>query len=1641
MPIYIECEGSCTGVSGASSQKHASENDLSRSNRFGQQPALQVSEKEKDNLLSQSLCKIKEINRTYVLSACHRLNDASATVKTADRLTLQRRTVTSKEQSDANTRHDSGKTQVERRLVLQRRMRPASTEESQTNNTCTATVESAESVPQKNNTLFRPKASGSDPPLLKTDFQLLKGQAERTSDLKKDLLFHQNGSNGTGRCTPLKHRTMVADSQSQNKVAKSLLLTTAKPESKISLLKVTGNFSFSKENGSESLQNKSLKTVSLERQKTPSKGTGERISSTPKCKLAPCVKTPAATTIKNKAHCFQTASQKTTNSSSLVSLNNKNGRVQENARYTPSASLKVDPQMQSMCTKDDPFKVENSKVIVAVRVRPFSTRDKDEETFQVVSMAGQETVVQHPDTKQTYSFIFDFSFWSFEKCPDFASQEMVYRSLAIPLLERAFEGYNACLFAYGQTGSGKSYTMMGFDEEERGIIPRFCEDLFTQIAKTEAQETTYHLEMSYFEVYNEKIHDLLVTRTDNGLKKQPLRVREHPVFGPYVEDLTVNVVSSYSDIQSWLQLGNKHRATAATGMNDKSSRSHSVFTLVMTQTKKEIVEEEEHEHRIVSRINLVDLAGSERCSTAQATADRLKEGVSINKSLLTLGKVISALSEQSQSRTKVFVPYRDSVLTWLLKESLGGNSKTAMVATISPAASNVEETLSTLRYAKQACFIINIAKVNEDMNAKLIQELKAEIERLKSAQKKAQNVDPEKQRLYVQEITSLRMKLHQQEREMSEMQRAWKEKLEQAEKKKFEETRELQKAGITFKVDNSLPNLVNLNEDPQLSEMLLYMIKEGETTVGKSKPNSRHDIQLSGALIADDHCVIKHMDGVVSIIPLGEAKTYVNGKCILDPTFLHHADRIILGGDHYFRFNHPIEVQKGKSLSSGAALPDDGSKGFEFAKNELLAAQKAQLESEIEEARLKAKEEMVQGIQIAKEMAQEELASQQRMYESQIKSLEAQLEKESQRKELQEMNNQMVANKIQELEKAKRGLELEVHFNKKRLEMETLAAREALEDHAIRRAKILDALEAEKQKIAQEVQTLQQSRGRRNKVEPNWNSLKLSMMIKEANTISSELEKHTVFCRHDAMDEKNSTGSSLQVQVRNIRLGVTTFWSLQKFEYKLAAMKELYEANSNDKADEIFYDPMDEWEPDFSNASVSSLSRRSLRKSKRISGCLSEVKMGLHDSCLPGSRNKLGSLSSEPPESFLPGICKELIGSALNALGQSCEEEVNMAQSLLAALFTICTGVTAMTNAYDQAEESQENFFSVDQAAQSCCVRITSAFEQLVVLTKHWLKSFHKNDEFVQIHGELREDVKRLGGYLQLLLQGGCSDLSSIVAEARKKIMQTLKQIVKYVGHLVVLTGTDVNFTAENKGDTSTPKKLFIFDICDGMALGLEHLLNGIQKTSRMMQNGLQKWYPQNEVQNQIKTKAIAVAKCLENIISDCKKKEIAAVSKREEYIDQELKKATSKAVELLELHRCLDQVYQIVTSSLEGSYRNGSPLRHFVEQICSLAENLNTLCSSTASSTGPMDCPLVNCGELDRVAKSLIIIFELEQGQYSLKFEDNCIGNAQTKEKQPERREATTTWKQKGVPKKEYELYSSPESLRESSPSGIHWV
>jgi len=310
-------------------------------------------------------------------------------------------------------------------------------------------------------------------------------------------------------------------------------------------------------------------------------------------------------------------------------------------------------------------------------------------------------------------FTFDNSFWSHDKADEhYAHQEDIYNCLGEEFLDHNFEGYHTCIFAYGQTGSGKSYTMMGTPEQP-GLIPRTCEDLFQRIESSSSPNISYNVRVSYFEVYNEHVRDLLVPRSDPPYY---LKIRESPIEGPYIKDLTDVPVKNFAEIMRYMRMGDSSRTTASTKMNDTSSRSHAVFTIMLKQIHHDLSTDETTER--LARIRLVDLAGSERAKATEATGQRLREGSNINKSLTTLGRVIAALADprhgrvHAKGRNKDVVPYRDSILTWLLKDSLGGNSKTAMIACISP--SDYDETLSTLRYTDQAKHIRTRAIVNQD---------------------------------------------------------------------------------------------------------------------------------------------------------------------------------------------------------------------------------------------------------------------------------------------------------------------------------------------------------------------------------------------------------------------------------------------------------------------------------------------------------------------------------------------------------------------------------------------------------------------------------------------------------------------------------------------------------------------------------------------------------------------------------------------------------------------------------------------------------------------------------------------------------------------------------------------------------------
>lgn len=315
-------------------------------------------------------------------------------------------------------------------------------------------------------------------------------------------------------------------------------------------------------------------------------------------------------------------------------------------------------------------------------------------------------------------FTFDNSFWSHSVEDDhYAHQEDIYNALGEEFLDHNFEGYHTCIFAYGQTGSGKSYTMMGTPQQP-GLIPRTCEDLFERIEASDSPHISYTVRVSYFEVYNEHVRDLLSSHPSTAAHPNYLKIRESPTEGPYVKDLIDVPVKNYAELLRWMHLGDNSRTTASTKMNDTSSRSHAVFTIMLKQIHHDLSTDSTTER--LARIRLVDLAGSERAKATEATGARLREGSNINKSLTTLGRVIAALADPRHSRlhnggktrSKDVVPYRDSILTWLLKDSLGGNSKTAMIACIAP--SDYDETLSTLRYADQAKHIRTRAVVNQD---------------------------------------------------------------------------------------------------------------------------------------------------------------------------------------------------------------------------------------------------------------------------------------------------------------------------------------------------------------------------------------------------------------------------------------------------------------------------------------------------------------------------------------------------------------------------------------------------------------------------------------------------------------------------------------------------------------------------------------------------------------------------------------------------------------------------------------------------------------------------------------------------------------------------------------------------------------
>ncbi|KAK9306152.1 hypothetical protein QLX08_003054 [Tetragonisca angustula] len=815
-----------------------------------------------------------------------------------------------------------------------------------------------------------------------------------------------------------------------------------------------------------------------------------------------------------------------------------------------------------------------SSVKVAVRVRPFNNREISREAQCIIEMSGSTTSILNPKAPPgskdaIKSFNYDYSYFSMDpNDTNYSSQLMVYKDIGEEMLEHAFEGYNVCIFAYGQTGAGKSYTMMGKQEEgQEGIIPQICKDLFRKISRNSNECLKYSVEVSYMEIYCERVRDLL-----NPKNKGNLRVREHPLLGPYVEDLSKLAVMSYQDIHDLIDEGNKARTVAATNMNETSSRSHAVFTIFFTQQKHDsttgLVTEK------VSKISLVDLAGSERADSTGAKGTRLKEGANINKSLTTLGKVISALAEIATKKKKKadFIPYRDSVLTWLLRENLGGNSKTAMIAAVSPADINYDETLSTLRYADRAKQIVCKAVVNEDANAKLIRELKEEIQKLREllkqegidvqegdeivrATKREDDVKEPRSRIPSHTTSTIAEEavdqLQASEKLIAELNETWEEKLKRTELIRLQREAVFAEMGVAVKEDGvtvgvfspkKTPHLVNLNEDPMMSECLIYYIKDGFTRIGSAEANIPQDIQLCGPHILSEHCVFENHEGIITLIPKKGALIYVNGREVTEPIVLKTGSRVILGRNHVFRFNHPDQVRERREKGSPAETPGNGETvDWNFAQIELLEKQGIDLKAEMEKRLLVLEEQFRK----EKEEADQLFEEQRKSYEARIDALQRQVEEQSMTMSMYSSYTPEDFNNIEEDIFVNPLFDAESNWTEREFQLAAWAFRK-WKYHQF--TSLRDDL---------------------------WGN---AIFLKEANAISVELKKKVQFqftlltdtlysplppdllpaIDEEEEEERPFPRTIVAVEVQDTKNGATHYWTLDKLRQRLELMREMY---------------------------------------------------------------------------------------------------------------------------------------------------------------------------------------------------------------------------------------------------------------------------------------------------------------------------------------------------------------------------------------------------------------------------------------------------------------------------------------------------
>ena len=781
-------------------------------------------------------------------------------------------------------------------------------------------------------------------------------------------------------------------------------------------------------------------------------------------------------------------------------------------------------------------------IVVGVRVRPFNQREKQRESVCCIDMPGNNQTKIVDDTGKEKTFTFDHSFWSHDgfrtlengymepEDDKYADQKIVFDTVGKQILDNAWQGYHCCLFAYGQTGAGKSYSMVGYGEN-KGIVPISCNEIFRRIGENKDPDKSFEVQVSMLEIYNEKVQDLLIN--PNKRPSSGLKIRESKVLGIFVDGLSKHPVTSYDEISNKMDDGYNNRTIGSTLMNATSSRAHTIVTIEFKQITMVAKKKSEK----LSMINLVDLAGSERSGSTGATGDRLKEGCNINKSLLILGNVINCLADKAIGKNKnMLPPYRDSALTRILQNALGGNSKTVMICALSPASINYEETLSTLRYADRAKKIQNKAVINESEHDKMVRMLKEENVSLKKMiedlQKKiggggGGSISSEDQQAFLE----LKEQYEANQKVMGDMQKTFEERLEEAKKHEGE--------NIGQKVDIKLPHLVVLNEDPQLSYKLRYPLNELPVYVGRKHGNPEPQIKLSGIGIKQNHAVfVKQGDEILLKPHDKEAQKYIyiNGKKIgIDGQIIKTKDRIVFG-------NNTIFVYMKKSTGDDIYSID-----WESAQMELQKEIELENKRQIEENEKKKQEE----INLLKKDYEEE-------YSKRKKEIEETLKKQVEEYEL----------KLKEISQnvEKQRIEQE-RLNQERKLKERI---EQLEEEKVRKKREIEIKEKEEMLRREQLKKEQENIHNSEKLENNLTNI--LKKIQKMKIIITELKRNINL---DAILQKNlveeideiQNGANIAIRVENYEEGTVYYWTPDIFHNRYDLMKELFNKFNDEELD------------------------------------------------------------------------------------------------------------------------------------------------------------------------------------------------------------------------------------------------------------------------------------------------------------------------------------------------------------------------------------------------------------------------------------------------------------------------------------------